>query len=429
VYAEGFAADATAAVPLERWDPQTAPATALFGPSPLRFSVFLPPGAAPGFDAAAFGVSAPEAALMDPQQRLLLEAAAEVLLSAGAHGVAAAAAAAAAEAAGAADGCSVFIGISSMDYAKMGSRYAGEVTAYSATGLSLSVAAGRLSYTFGLRGPAVAVDTACSSSLVAAHSAALSLERRQQRDARALVGGVNLTLYPDTPAMFKRAGMLAPDGRCKTLDAAADGYVRAEAVGVLLLQAASAAASDVGALPPLALLAGSAVNQDGRSSGLTAPNGPAQQEVLRAALVAAGLAPGDVSGISMHGTGTGLGDPIEVGALAAVFSSSGGRAASAGAQAPLLLGASKSWLGHAEPAAGVVGVAHAAREMAGRLAPPIAHLRALNPYVSRFLEPAAPGGAPHAARGFGIGRQQGGAAAPEAAALARGVSAFAFQVG
>jgi acyl transferase domain-containing protein len=217
--------------------------------------------------------------------------------------------------------------------------------------------------------------------------------------------------------------MLAPDGRCKTLDAAADGYVRAEAVGVLLLQAAGAAA-DVNTPPPLALLAGSAVNQDGRSSGLTAPNGPAQQEVLRAALAAAGLAPGDVSGLQLHGTGTGLGDPIEVGAAAAVFGGHPGAA-------PLALTTSKASLGHAEPAAGVVGLLHAAHAACHGALPPLLHLRSVNPFVGSAL--------PSAGAGWQLPRQLGGAplavtpameASPAAlAGRVSGVSSFAFQVG
>ncbi|KAI8473972.1 MAG: thiolase-like protein [Monoraphidium minutum] len=353
---------------------------------------------------------------MDPQQRLLLEAAAEALLPFGASAAGAGSGDAGAAAVGG-GACGVFVGISSMDYQKLAARYERAVTAYSATGVSLSVAAGRLSYTFGLRGPALAVDTACSSSLVAAHTAALSVGAAQC--GRALVAGANLALFYDTPAMFKRAGMLAEDGRCKTLDAAADGYVRAEAVGVMLLQPLAGG----GSAAPLALLAGAAVNQDGRSSGLTAPNGPAQQDVVRAALAAAGLSPGDVTGVSMHGTGTPLGDPIEVGALAAVF---GGTSRSGSAPAPLLLSASKSWLGHAEPAAGMVGLLQAARQVSGAEAPPIGHLRTLNPLVASAL---GDGGA-RGGRAWALPRQAGGVGSPEAAALARvGVSAFAFQVG
>jgi acyl transferase domain-containing protein len=237
----------------------------LAGGLPVQFGVFL--DAVEQFDAAAFGVSAPEASLLDPQQRLLLLASTEVLLTAGLQSSSKA---------------GVFIGISSMDYNKVSLKYSGSVTPYTSTGASLSVAAGRLSYTFNLRGPAVSVDTACSSSLVAAHAAVNALTLGQA--GAALTGGVNLTLSPDTPAAFQKAGMLAPDGRCKTLDAAADGYVRAEAAGVLRVAPLSTSES------VLALVVGAAVNQDGRSSALTAPNGPSQQEVVNAALSAAGLA-------------------------------------------------------------------------------------------------------------------------------------------
>jgi acyl transferase domain-containing protein len=256
--------------------------------------MFLPAGTAASFDAAAFGLSATEAVLVDPQQRLLLEAFAEAYSSTSA-------------AAGAAAACGVFVGISSMDYQKLASRYVKGVTAYSATGVSLSVAAGRLSYSFGLKGPALAIDTACSSALVAVNAASMNL--RSGSVLQAATAGVNLTLSPDTPAMFSRAGMLSPEGRCKTLDAAADGYVRAEAVGVMMLQAYAANAAGA-AYSSLAMLVGSAVNQDGRSSSLTAPNGPAQQEVLRAALADGGLEPHHVLGLSMHGTGTPLGESL-----------------------------------------------------------------------------------------------------------------------
>jgi NADPH:quinone reductase-like Zn-dependent oxidoreductase/3-oxoacyl-(acyl-carrier-protein) synthase len=409
VWAEGFTADAVVPIPLERWDPDGHLSQQLMGMDgslPLRFGVFLPPDMAAGFDAAAFGVSATEAALMDPQQRLLLCTAAEVLLGRATHRSGA------------------FVGISSMDYQKLGSRYVQGVTAYSATGVSLSVAAGRLSYTFGLQGPALAVDTACSSSLVAVHSAALSMAAGNC--AAAVAAGANLTLWPDTPAMFKRAGMLAEDGRCKTLDAAADGYVRAEAVGAMLLQQLQQGAPE-GDLALVAVLAGAAVNQDGRSSSLTAPNGPAQQAVVLAALQSAGLSPGDVTSLSMHGTGTSLGDPIEVGAAAAVLvegQGSGTTAAGLSRGHPLVLSSSKSWLGHAEPAAGMVGMVHAQQMLQQRSVCPIGHLRSLNPYVERALE-----GTPGA---WSLPRQSAGLAesalrAEQQARQACGVSAFAFQ--
>jgi acyl transferase domain-containing protein len=201
-------------------------------------------------------------------------------------------------------------------------------------------------------------------------------------------------------------GMLAPDGRSKALDAAADGYVRAE--GAAMLLAVNRAAPGA-----IALVAGSAVNQDGRSSGLTAPNGPAQQEVLRAALASAGLAATDVSGLQLHGTGTGLGDPIEVGAALQVLLSPGGARG-----APLQLLAAKSIVGHSEPAAGLTGALYAAHQLAARTAAPVLHLRTLNPHVGAAAEGASAAAASLAT-----------AACGEAVAAAVGVSAFAFQVG
>ena len=241
------------------------------------------------------------------------------------------------------------------------------------------MAAGRLSYTFGLKGPSLPVDTVCSSSLVRRARGAGQGQAGDCRGSRllpcslpalpcrlflpsvpcsahiafssvalgqcpaAINAGVNLLLTPNTTGMTQKAGMLAPDGRCKTLSPAADGYARADACGAMLLLP-QAAAGPQGAL---ALLAGTAVNQDGRSSSLTAPNGPAQQEVMRAALSCAGLAAADVAAVQIHGTGTALGDPIEVGALAAALLERRPPGA-----APLALMAAKSWSGHAEPGAG-----------------------------------------------------------------------------
>ncbi len=271
IWSERFTNDATSPIPLDRWDADGPLATSLFGRSdpPLRFGVFLRDDGS-NFDAAAFGISGPEAALMDPQQRLLLETVGEALLQQGSTGSGRVTGSGSnsshgSNASEALGSYGVFVGVSSMDYQKLASRYEGGITAYSATGVALSVAAGRLSYAFGLRGPALAIDTACSSSLVGAHTAALSL--KAGHCAYAAACGVNLILYPDTPAMFKRAGMLAEDGRCKVLDTAADGYVRAEACGALVL--AAKAAGVQGGATPLALMLGTAVGQDGRSSSLT----------------------------------------------------------------------------------------------------------------------------------------------------------------
>jgi acyl transferase domain-containing protein len=230
--------------------------------------------------------------------------------------------------------------------------------------------------------------------------------------------------------------MLAPDGRCKTLDAAADGYVRAEAVSVMVIEVVGGFASSPASPAPLAVLAGSAVNQDGRSSGLTAPNGPAQQEVISQALAAAGLSAADVCGVSTHGTGTSLGDPIEVGALAAVFGGEDGKSGSSSnctSTHPLALMSSKSWLGHAEPAAGVVGMLHTQLALQQRAALPVSHLRTLNPYLDPILSEArgVSGAGPGKGRGWLLPRDTHGHPLPSAAvaeASVIGTSAFAYQV-
>jgi acyl transferase domain-containing protein len=262
------------------------------------------------------------------------------------------------------------------------------VTAYSATGTALSVVSGRVSYALRLKGPAATVDTACSSSLVSLHMAFTALLGGQA--SLAFNAGVNLTLVPETPAMFQRAGMMTPDGRCKTLDAAADGYVRAEAVAAALLRALTPEEDPSSAPGWCALLRGTAVNQGGRSSTLTAPNGPSQQDVIRNALRAGALAPGQVAALQLHGTGTPLGDPIEVGAAAAALVE--GRPAAQRAAQPLVLMASKSWLGHAEPAAGMVGLVHTAAALGHAAALGISHLRGLNPYVVTSLKVAGNAG-------------------------------------
>uniref|UniRef100_A0A7S3QW51 Ketosynthase family 3 (KS3) domain-containing protein n=1 Tax=Dunaliella tertiolecta TaxID=3047 RepID=A0A7S3QW51_DUNTE len=277
----------------------------------------------------------------------------------------------------------VYVGASSQDYNKLllaqqqgASRSA--YTPYSGTGAALSVLAGRVAYTCNMHGPSIVCDTACSSALVAIHGASSALRLGQCPSA--LAGGVNLTLTPDTPAAFQAAGMLAMDGRCKTLSAEADGYVRAEACGLLQLETmvsvGAATAADDPVRQPLGVLAGSAVNQDGRSSALTAPNGPAQQAVIRSALQSGGTMHHSISSLQMHGTGTPLGDPIEVSAAAAVLIPKGS------SRQPLAMLASKSWCGHAEPCAGVMGVMLAAQGQVQQATLPILHLRAMNPSVA-----------------------------------------------
>jgi acyl transferase domain-containing protein/NADPH:quinone reductase-like Zn-dependent oxidoreductase/NAD(P)-dependent dehydrogenase (short-subunit alcohol dehydrogenase family)/SAM-dependent methyltransferase len=342
-------ADATGEVPASRWDPAAAAADAGGDAAVPRRGGFL--GPVDGFDAAFWGISPREAAGMDPQQRLLLECAWEALEDAGLDPL---------RLRGARVG--VFVGICAGDYAQMvlAGGGLGAVDAYHASGTAHSTASGRLSYLLGLRGPSLSVDTACSSSLMAVHLAAQSL-RAGECDL-AIAGGVNLILAPTWSVGFGRAGMLAPDGRCKAFAAEADGYGRAEGCGVVVLRRLdeARAAGD----RAWAVLRGSAAGQDGASGGLTVPNGPAQAEVIRTALARAGAVPDAVAYVEAHGTGTALGDPIEAGALASVFAP--GRPA----DRPLLLGSAKASIGHAEAAAGVAGLIKAALSLRRGLAPP-----------------------------------------------------------
>jgi acyl transferase domain-containing protein/acyl-CoA synthetase (AMP-forming)/AMP-acid ligase II/acyl carrier protein len=312
------------------------------------------------FDRAFFGISPREAERMDPQQRLLLETTWEALEDAGQDPLGLAPKST----------VGVFVGISSNDYGRLQGD-ASHLDAYVGTGNAFSIAANRLSYAFDFRGPSLAVDTACSSSLVAVHLATQSL-RRGESDV-AIAAGVNLILTPDLTVNFTRAGMMAPDGKCKTFDAAADGYVRSEGCGVVVLKPLSRALADGD--PIYAVIRGSAVNQDGRSNGLTAPNGQAQEAVLRAAYRDAGVSPADADLIEAHGTGTSLGDPIEALALGSVLAD--GRPA----DRPALLGSVKTNIGHLESAAGVAGLIKTALALKHGEAPRSLHFQAANPHI------------------------------------------------
>ena len=339
----GFTRDAARAVPLGRWDADPPPGR----PRAARFGGWLAGVAA--CDASAIGLAPPEAATVDPQQRLLLEAAASALTFASDASTTTTA--------------SVFVGIQQMEYGGLSARVRSPLTAYAATSAA-SVAAGRLAYTYGLTGEAVAVDNACSSALVAAHLGAARARATALATARgcSLAAGVNLALAETTSAAATLAGMLCADGRCKALDAAADGYGRAEACVALWLECGNASSSS------RPLLAGSAVNQDGRSAGLTAPSGPAQAAVLTAARAEAGA---PRTSLELHGTGTPLGDPIELGAAASVLMKGGGCTL-------LRAGGAKSRVGHAEPAAGAVGLAAAIAAATGSPTPPLPLLRSVN---------------------------------------------------
>ncbi len=350
--------DAITEVPPNRWN-----AKAFYDPAPdaLGKMVSLCGGfvdEVERFDAHFFGISPREAMTLDPQQRLLLETAFEALEDA------AMAPDRLAKSCG-----GVFVGICGIDYSKRITRRDPDlIDAYIGTGNSHSVAAGRLSYYFGLQGPSVAIDTACSSSLVALHWACQSL-RAGECDF-ALTGGVNLLLDPELSINFSKAHMLSPSGRCRTFDASADGYVRGEGAVMFVLKRLRDARADGDRI--LALIRSSAVNQDGPSSGLTVPNGPAQQEVIRRALAAAEIPPGEIDYLEAHGTGTSLGDPIEMIAMGEVFRER---------HAPLCVGSVKTNIGHLEATAGVAGALKVILAFQHAEIPPHLHLREPSPRI------------------------------------------------
>jgi acyl transferase domain-containing protein len=313
------------------------------------------------FDAPLFGIAPREAMSLDPQQRLLLE----VIWQALEHG---------GQAPDRLSGSrtSVFVGIVTGDYAHL-LQQAGvpDVDGHYGTGIGHSLASGRVSYILGLQGPALSIDTACSSSLVGVHLACQSLRAGDCR--MAIAAGVNVMLTPELWIVYSRSHMLSADDRCKTFDATADGFLRGEGAGAVVLKRLSDAVADGDRV--LAVIRGSAINQDGPSSSLTAPNGPAQEAVIRAAVADAGIDPLDVTYVEAHGTGTPLGDPIEIQALAAALGQ--GR----DALAPLLVGSAKTNFGHLEGAAGVAGLIKLVLALQHGEIPPHLHLTRLNPHV------------------------------------------------
>jgi acyl transferase domain-containing protein/acyl-CoA synthetase (AMP-forming)/AMP-acid ligase II/acyl carrier protein/phospholipid N-methyltransferase len=311
------------------------------------------------FDPGFFGISPAEAVHMDPQQRLLMEVSWEALEDAGIpmHDVSGKEA-------------GVFIGISSNDYGRLASQ---QLHPYTGTGNAFSIAANRLSYFFNFQGPSVAIDTACSSSLVAVHQACQSLQSGES--SICLAGGINLLLSPALSMVFSENRMLSKDGRCKTFDAGADGYVRGEGCGIVVLKKLQDAEKDGDRI--LAVIRGSAVNQDGHSNGLTAPNPQAQKAVIQKAMRAANVKPADIGYVEAHGTGTPLGDPIELNTLIEIFGEGRSQAD------PCYIGSVKTNIGHLEAAAGIAGLIKTILLLQHQQIPPHLHLRSMNAHIAQ----------------------------------------------
>ncbi len=354
--------DAIKEVPADRWDMERYydPDPQAPGKMAIRHGGFL--DGLDQFDPEFFGISPREANSMDPQQRLFLEVAWEALEHANL---------APNQLAGSRTG--VFVGITASDYMQLHARFVdtADINAYHASGNVPNVTPGRLSYTLGLHGPSIALDTACSSSLTAIHMACQSI--RSGDSDMAIAGGVNVMLAPEISISFSKWGMLSPDGCCKTFDAGANGFVRGEGCGVVILKPLSAALDDGDNI--LALIRGSAVNQDGASSGLSVPNGLAQTAVIRQALANARVEPHAIRYVEAHGTGTELGDPIEVEAIGDALCRQRPTAE------PLAIGSVKTNIGHLEAASGVAGLIKTVLSLIHEEIPPHLHLQEPSPYI------------------------------------------------
>ena len=402
---QDFSGDASRIVPINRWDADIG--WHEWSSLNKRFGSFLEKPE--HFDAAFFKVSDVEANAMDAQQRLVLEGSWNVLskfyLPTKSSD-------------SALTSTSVAVGVSYNEYYLNMSNQ--EMTAFTATSGTLSVVCGRVSFTFGLKGPSVSIDTACSSSLVAVHLSSTSFVSAGY--SRAVVAGVNLTIRAETTSVLSKAGVLTADGRCKTIDKSADGYARGEACIVHLLESSEVDENaGVMEMEQRMAIVGSAVNQDGRSSSLTAPNGPSQQTVIRKALCFSdddAVNPGHVAKLELHGTGTSLGDPIEIGAALAVLDSE------RYSIFPLSLQAIKSQLLHSEPAAGAVGLASMARRLRQDDCQRMLHLRTINPHVIGLFQNHA---LRTETRGWHLQRQEGPAACLNKESCIGSVSSFAYQ--
>ena len=352
-------------IPTERWniDEYYDPERETVGKICTRYGHFLK--SVDQFDPEFFGISPREAAAIDPQHRLLLEVSWQALERAGQRLERLSA-----------QSVGVFVGNDGHDYEQLMQKHLqrepnSSLAIYAGTGNTISSAAGRLAYTFGFTGPTVTIDTACSSSLVAIHQACNSL--RLGECEMAIAGGVKLHLTPESYILTSRVGMISPDGLCKTFDISADGYARGEGCGMIVLKPLSKAQEDGDQI--LALIRGSAVNQDGPSSGLTVPNGQSQQKLIKQALKQAKIEPTEVSYLEAHGTGTSLGDPIEVNAAVAVLGQE------RPLEQPLWVGTVKTNIGHLEAAAGVSGLIKVVLSMQHQQLPGHLHLQEPNPKI------------------------------------------------
>lgn len=352
--------DAITEIPDDRWDKE-----ALFsldrdkpGKTYIRWGGFL--DNIDQFDPEFFGISPREATHIDPQQRLLLEVAYESLEHAGLP---------LEPLRGSRTG--VFVGLFIHDYAHIQLFDRERIDAYTGTGTSMSIAANRISYLYDLRGPSVALDTACSSSLVALHQACESL--RTGACDMVLAGGVNAILRPEMTIAMSKASMLSPDGRCHSFDAGANGYVRAEGAGMVVLKRLKDAEHDGDIIH--AIIRSTASNQDGRTKGISVPNGEAQESLVREAHAFAGISPSDVQYVEAHGTGTPVGDPIEANALGTVLSK--GRSP----ERPCLIGSVKSNIGHTESASGIAGLLKVVLALKHQQIPPNLHFNSANPSI------------------------------------------------
>jgi len=365
--------DLISEVPADRWDwkPCYGDPAKQANKTRSKWGGFIPD--VDKFDCRFFGISPREADLMDPQQRIFLQTVWKTVEDAGYK---------MSELSGSQTG--LFVGVAMNDYAELIGKHLTVMDAYVSTGMARSVLANRISYLFNFHGPSEPIDTACSSSLIAIHRAVEAIQSGSCD--MALAGGVNVMLTPTVTISFDKAGMLSPDGRCKTFDRRADGYVRGEGVGALLLKPLTRAREDGDHI--YAVIRATAENHGGHATSLTAPNPKAQAQLLISAYEKAGIPPDTVGYIETHGTGTSLGDPIEINGLKEAFETLLHRKNLPLPQTPYCgLGAVKTNIGHLETAAGIAGVFKVLLAMKHRLLPANLHFETLNPYIQLEQSP------------------------------------------